>query len=491
MITRTLALFFTFILFGCNNSNEVHEKSSFDELETLIDQYVNNTIDRGNINALSVAIYKDGLVYKNYYGEIDKGVGNTPNDSTLFEIASISKIFVGSLMAKAVAEDKLSLEDDIRLYLDGDYSNLEYEGSPVRIRHLVTHTLGFSMPNKLKAVYDKIFDGYYQDKDIDYEMSDLLVELQSIDLDTIPGTKYEYSNVGPELAAYILEQVYEESYEPLLNSFLNDLEIRNVHVQGFAEHKKDLANGYDENWQVASLVKNPLLGGAGGLIAGLPDLTTFMQFQLESDNPLIKESTRYLFKDGEDDTGYYWDLGMGNREGFYYSKSGSSKGTESIMLICPDANYGMVMIMNNQSEAATNDWVRLYNRIENDVIEYPKVNLWSTIENDFFDHPKNALSTYESLKKDTAKYFISPGYLNKVAYEYIFNDEIQKAIDIFKFAISEYPDNANLYDSLGEAYFYTEEYDKSKENYEKSLRYNPDNTNAKEYLAKIAELTKT
>lgn len=489
MIIRIVVLFFVFVLVGCKAS-KVQENGSFEELKVLIDQYANNIIDKGNINALSVAIYRDGLIHKNYYGEIDNGVGNIPNDSTLYEIASISKIFVGSLVAQAVTEDKISLEDDIRLYLNGEYSNLEFEGKPVRIRDLLTHTLGFSTPNKLAEVYNKIFAGYYQDAVIEYDIDDLLIELQSVDLDTIPGIEYKYNNVGPELAAFILEQLYQQPYESLLHSFLSDLGINNIHTQDFAEHKKHLANGYDENGQVATLVKNPLLKGAGGLLAGLPDLTKFMQFQLESNQPLVKESTRYLFEDGEDDTGYYWDLGIGNREGFYYSRSGSSKGTESVILICPDSNYGMVMIMNNQSEVATENWISLYNRIEHDLIEYPRINLWSIIEKDFFEYPKAALKKYEALKNDSTKYFISAGYLNRVAYEYMNKDEIQKAIQIFEFAILAYPDNANLYDSLGEAYFYTEEYDKSRENYEKSLRYNPNNTNARDYLSKLDELTK-
>jgi len=151
----------------------------------------------------------------------------------------------------------------------------------------------------------------------------------------------------------------------------------------------------------------------------------------------------------------------------------------------------MVMIMNNQSEAAMDDWISLYNRIEHDLIEYPRINLWSKMEKDFFDNPEASWKKYEALKNDSTKYFISAGYLNRVAYKYIYEDEIQKAIKVFEFAISEYPENANLYDSLGEVYFHVKEFEKSRENYKKSLRYNPDNTNAKEYLSKIEELSKT
>ena len=72
---------------------------------------------------------------------MDKGKGNIPTDSTIYEIASVSKSFTGILVAQAVLQ-RLNINDDIRKYLSEDFSNLEYEGKPVRIKHLLTHTAG-------------------------------------------------------------------------------------------------------------------------------------------------------------------------------------------------------------------------------------------------------------------------------------------------------------------------------------------------------------
>ncbi|MEM1322987.1 MAG: serine hydrolase [Bacteroidota bacterium] len=475
------------ITIGCQPSSP-NPQTPFAELIKLVDQYAEQTLKQGNINSLAVAIYKDSLSYRNYYGEIDKNQGNRPNDSTLYEIASISKIFVGSLAAKAVVEKKISLDDDIRMYLDGDYENLEFDGSPVKVRHLLSHTLGFEAPDNFLAVYRKIFDGFYQDKTIDYSMEDLLEELKTVALIKQPGTYYDYSNAGPELMAHILEQVYEKPYKDLLSAFFDDLGLQNTHLQDFEKHEKYLSNGYDEQQNKATLIKNPLLGGAGGIISTLPDLTKFMQFQLESSEPWIKESTRLLFEDGEDDTGYFWDLGRGTREGFYYKKSGSSNGIQSILLICPDANYGLILIMNNQSDEALYDWIRLYNRIENDLIEYPKINAWSSVEMAFLTDPKGAAKQYQQLAKDTATYFAASDYLNGVGYDFLGKGQVQNAIALFELAVSVDPENANLHDSLGETYFIAQVYDKSKEHYKKSLELDPTNDNAKKYLSEIDRL---
>ena len=140
------------------------EEKPFQKLSQLINEYAENEIHKGNINSIALAIYRNGEVFHNYYGEIDKNARNKPNDNTLYEIASISKVFVGSLTAKALLEGKIKLDDDIRLYLKGEYQNLEYENTPITIKNLLTHTLGFKTktPTKLEEINRKTSEGYFE-----------------------------------------------------------------------------------------------------------------------------------------------------------------------------------------------------------------------------------------------------------------------------------------------------------------------------------------
>ncbi|MEL6534101.1 MAG: serine hydrolase [Bacteroidota bacterium] len=487
MYHRLLSILLVLVAIACQAPKQ-KESSPFDELTKLIDQYARNSLAKGDINSLSIAVYKDGLVYQSYYGELDQGMGNTPNDETLYEIGSLSKVFAGSLAARAVVDQKISLDDDIRLYLGDEYAHLELDGTPVRIHDLVTHTLGFDTPKGLAGIYDSLFAGAYQDMVIDYGMDDLLEELKSIELSHKPGTNYAYSNAGPELVAYILEQVYGMPYSKLLTQFFDELGLENTRLYDSRIHENRLSLGYTEGGQVATLVKNPLLGGAGGVISTLPDLTKFMKYQLESTDPLVKESTRFLLQDEEDGLGYFWDLGIGDAEGFYYKKSGTTNGAETVVLVCPDSDYGVVMIMNNQSEAAVSDYEELFFRIENDLIEYPRINLWSLVEDEFMTDPEKAATRYRKLSEDKEAYHASSNYLNMVGYGLIYEGKVSKAIEVFLLAVSVDPDNANLYDSLGEAYFLMEEYENSRENFERSLALDPTNSNAEEYLLEIEKL---
>lgn len=468
------------------------DNNSFKDLCKIIDQYAENTLKKGNINSLAIAVYRDGKIYQQYYGQIDKKSQKKPDDNTLYEIASISKVFAGSLAAKAVIDKKIALNDDIRIYLKGNYSNLEFEGVPITIENLLTHTLGFKdkTPKKLEKINEKTKEGYYQNRPFKYDMADLLKELETVKLDKKPGTIYNYNSVGPELVAYILEQVYHKSYKELLQNFLNEVDLKNTFLQDYDKHKKQLSLSFDQEGKVAPLDKNPLLGGAYGMISSLPDLTKFMEYQLKNDNPSIKESTRLLFKDeqDDDDKGYLWDVGYGQKEGFYYGKTGTSNGVQSGLLICPDSNYGMILIMNNKSDAALEDWASLYNKIETELIIYPRINLVSLLSVEFKNNFDHASQKYKELQKDTNKYLSGSFYLNNFGYELINENKIEKAIKIFELAISYDLNNANLYDSLGEAYFINKDYKKALTNYTKSLELNALNENAKKMIEKINDL---
>lgn len=75
-----------------------------------------------------------------------------------------------------------------------------------------------------------------------------------------------------------------------------------------------------------------------------------------------------------------------------------------------------------------------------------------------------------------------------MGYELLRAGRIKESIEIFKLAISEFPKNANLFDSLGEAYFTNKQYDLALDSYKKAISLGGSNGNAEKMIDKINNL---
>ena len=94
-----------------------------------------------------------------------------------------------------------------------------------------------------------------------------------------------------------------------------------------------------------------------------------------------------------------------------------------------------------------------------------------------------ALAAYQQMKKEHPDYHtLEQRYINDMGYRLLRIKEVKKAIDLFKVNTFLYPDNHDVYDSLGEAYLANGDKKLSKENYLKALKLNPNNENAAKIL---------
>jgi CubicO group peptidase (beta-lactamase class C family) len=60
----------------------------------------------------------------------------------VFEIASVTKVFTGILLAQAVLSGEVKLDDPISMYLPEGVTAPEYEGKSITLLDLATHTSG-------------------------------------------------------------------------------------------------------------------------------------------------------------------------------------------------------------------------------------------------------------------------------------------------------------------------------------------------------------
>jgi CubicO group peptidase (beta-lactamase class C family) len=334
-------------------------KSNNDIVLKAIDKNGKAFLKNKNIASVSIGVLKDGKIYTQHFGEIENGKSNAPDNETIYEIGSVSKTMTGYLVAKAVVAKKIKLKDDVRLYLNGDYSNLEYNNKPLTIQHLVTHTSGLpmSLPTEMGKVFENLDENVpeeYYEIEKSYDKENFLADLKRISLNVEPGTAYSYSNTGAELIGYILEKVYEKSIDALLKEiFLDESKMLNTGIDLSEKQTDNLVRGYwMGNKTLSPLMLNKLWGTAGGVKMNMNDMIRYMELQLDPVNPIVAESHKVLYDDENTlKVAYFWRV-RNDKYGTYYDHHGGTTGTQNWLFIFPDHKLG-ISIITNQSGPKT------------------------------------------------------------------------------------------------------------------------------------------
>ncbi|MDB5022658.1 MAG: penicillin-binding protein [Mucilaginibacter sp.] len=299
--------------------------------------------------SVSIGIVKDGRTYTKHYGQIDKGKGNTANNSTFFEIASVTKVFTGLLMAQAVLERKVHLDDDIRKYINGSYTNLEYKGYPIRIKDVISFKTGLDrdLPDnrELRTKNKDSLNFYSKELDEAYSKQKFFEDLKKVKVDTIPGTTYKYSNLSLELSAHILENVYHKTYEQLLKeNITSKLGMQSTRLN--LSNNEKIANGYNEHHLLMPHLSNNLWGSDGFLKSTLSDMTKFLAYELDTTNKIVRESQRNVTQSNEEWYGYFWDGIEVADNGKICHKQGGSFGTQTMFVVFPERKLGICIVVN-------------------------------------------------------------------------------------------------------------------------------------------------
>ncbi|HJS14631.1 MAG TPA: serine hydrolase domain-containing protein [Rheinheimera sp.] len=339
---------------GCSNDN-VPTK----DLEAEIDEVAATLIEQPLLHSTSIGVVYRGKEFIRHRGDMDAGKPSPPTDATLYEIGSLSKTMAGTLMANAVLERKLSLDDDVRIYLQGAYPNLQYKGEPIRIRHLLSHTSG--LPNMLPERANEVLENFTDQRTplelnaiyTNYSKADFFKDLHAVEIHRKPGKDYAYSSSGTELTAYILETVYKSDYESLLRSFLRDSAVMtDVSIRLNDAEATRLAVGYHSDNAVPTTPMPQLPWGASGNVkATVPEMVKYLKFQLAG-GAVVTESHRPLVEfDSEFSVGYFWNIISDDRlKGLYYAHHGGVPRSQCYIYIIPKYDLGIFVITNQSGD---------------------------------------------------------------------------------------------------------------------------------------------
>ncbi|MEM8510632.1 MAG: serine hydrolase domain-containing protein, partial [Bacteroidota bacterium] len=151
----------------------------------------------------AVVVIKDGqVVHKNTFGLADYENQVPISTSTVFDIASVSKQFVGYAIAVLEKEGKLTLNDDVRNYIP-EFPDF---GHTITIGHLLYHQSGLRdwvSTMKLAGVgfndvltFEQILNMVYRQEALNF----------------VPGTRHIYSNTGYNVLVEVVQRITDQTF---------------------------------------------------------------------------------------------------------------------------------------------------------------------------------------------------------------------------------------------------------------------------------------
>jgi CubicO group peptidase (beta-lactamase class C family) len=179
-----------------------------------LDRYIDSVMKQWNIPGLALGIvYKDQLIYAKGYGYRDVENKLPVEASTLFPIASNSKLFTATAAVMLAEERKLSLDIPVKKYMPSLQFNNEELNARVTLRDLLSHRTG--LPR-----YDGIWVGATATRK---EMVEK-IGLMKPQLGFREG--YIYNNMMFVTAGAVMEAVDGNSWENIIkNKIFNPLQM--------------------------------------------------------------------------------------------------------------------------------------------------------------------------------------------------------------------------------------------------------------------------
>ena len=443
-------------------------------------------VGNGHADGMSIAVVKDGKTHFYNFGTTTRGKRLPPTERSVYEIGSISKVFTSLLLAHAVNEGKIGLQDDIRKYLPGEYPDLEYEGTPVRIVDLANTTSalpdnlpnpfpqGKTDPDKAPFIALEAMKGFKQDQ--------VYEELKAAKLSAKPGTKPQHSNLAADLIGRILEKIYGQPYEALVARYIE--KPFGMEAGTGRGRAADEVKGYNKRQVAMPRIYDRAFLMAGGLRYSTADMAKFLAAELAAADPAIRLSQQPAWGDPDDfAVGLNWTLSKTVDSKPRLRMSGSTFGCSSYIEMYPAMDYGIILLANRPGETQ-NEMQDLANKALEEIWGKPPVlvALEKALQADGY---RNVTRVVAEVKRKYPELHLTEDYVNVWGYRLLRENKLQQALGLFRYNAELWPKSWNAFDSLAEGYEKLGDKPRAIANYKKSLELDPNNKNAVEHLQKL------
>ncbi|MFH0801581.1 MAG: serine hydrolase domain-containing protein [bacterium] len=284
------AIFLCCMLVTALAFGEASTQNPYESAITTARSEIWQAINSGKCASATAAIMVDGkIVYAEGFGMANREKSIPVDKNTLFNMGSISKMYVATAIMLLVDDGKVSLDKPVTDYLP-EFKMADERYKKITVRMLLNHASGIPGTEGSNA-----FGYTYNDK----MLQETISTLARAHLKHDPGAMAVYCNDGFTLAEAIVERVSGKKYIEFLNErIFTPLGLKNTGL-GVGEIKgKVIALYYDP--ETAKIHPPEILSilGAGGLSSTPEDLCLFAD-TFSAENILLTKQSLEEMKKGQ------------------------------------------------------------------------------------------------------------------------------------------------------------------------------------------------
>ncbi|WP_276485760.1 serine hydrolase [Paraflavitalea pollutisoli] len=430
-----------------------------------------------DIPGLSAAYISNGtLVWVRHYGVSNAATRQPVTDSTIFEAASLSKVVTAYMAIQLVDQGRLNLDTPLSTYLDNNY---DVGDDPrlrlVTARRVLSHSAGF--PNWRAQEGGKL------------------------PINFTPGEKFSYSGEGFVFLARVMEKLTGQPLETYSKQVVfTPLGMQQTSFTWLDSYQTRGAYRHDWLGNMSFRAEYKGANAAASVRTTARDYATFMVALLNGTGLSAKMHTAMFTPQIKVDANKFaevaWGLGVGlenTAQGKFFWHWGDQGDSKCFMTANLDTKDGIVYFTNSYNGITIAD-----NLLKDALhsthpavawLDYPAYNPTRKL---FYEaiEAQGAAKTIERFIAEAAQhpeYKISESDMNSIGYLLLRKKKVDDALIVFKQNTLDFPNSANTWDSLGEAYAVKGDKAAAIQNYQRSLQLDPSNSNAAEQIKKLKE----
>lgn len=453
-------------------------------LETLVPRL----LDEGMVPGLSIALIQKGeLAWHRGFGVKNSQTKEPVVANSMFEAASLSKPVFAYAVLKLVDAGKLDLDTPLNKYLPGNYD----VGNDARIgqitaRHVLSHTPGF--PNWRRPG-------------------------GPLTIHFTPGERFSYSGEGFVYLSKVVEHITGEKFNDLMTKMVFvPLGMTDSSYVWQDRYGPQMTSRHRANGDPTGQNKSTEANAAASLRTTAQDYGRFLVAILHGTG-LKKETAKLMLtpqiklsESGTNNIGrppeklsatLSWGLGWGLQttgDGLSFWHWGDNGDSKAYVVVNEKQKFGLVIFANSANglsivpeivnEAVGGEQPALA-WLKYDTYKSPAKLLYRNI---IAKGAAEALREYREWRKGrAANEVLNETQMNRLGYDLIGARRLKDAIEVFKLNVEDYPQSANVYDSLAEAYLADGNKELAIKNYQRSVELDPSNTKGTEVLKKLQE----